>query len=101
MGPQRKTKAEKIYEVLHATMKALECQQSGTSLQHRMGRVLVMGLVALLKRLAAKAGLQQPYNDQIMTPHQLYEWAQSSIHNLNFDSVTQNQYKEEDGLLSC
>jgi hypothetical protein len=32
---------------LHATMKTLECQQSGTYLQHPMGRVLVMGLVAL------------------------------------------------------
>jgi hypothetical protein len=38
-----------------------------------------------------------------MTPHQLYEWAQSSIHNLNFDSVTENEYEEEEeeeGLLS-
>jgi hypothetical protein len=35
-----------------------------------------------------------------MTPHQLYEWAQSSIHNLNFDFVTENEYKEEEGLLS-
>jgi hypothetical protein len=43
-----------------------------------------------LKRLAAKASLQQPHDDQIMTPHQLYEWAQSSIHNLNFDFVTEN-----------
>jgi hypothetical protein len=34
-----------------------------------------------------------------MSPHQLYEWAQSSIHNLNFDFVTENEYKEEDGLL--
>jgi hypothetical protein len=34
-----------------------------------------------------------------MTPHQLYEWAQSSIQNLNFDFVTENEYKEEEGLL--
>jgi hypothetical protein len=34
-----------------------------------------------------------------MTPHQLYEWDQSSIHNRNFDFVTENEYKEE-GLLS-
>jgi hypothetical protein len=66
-------------------MKTWECQ-SGTSLQHPMERMLVMGLVALLK------GLQQKpvCNDHIMTPHQLYEWAQSSIHNLNFDFVTEN-----------
>jgi glycogen synthase len=35
-----------------------------------------------------------------MTPHPLYVWAQSSIHNLNFDFVTENEYKEEEGLLS-
>jgi hypothetical protein len=35
-----------------------------------------------------------------MTPHQLYEWAQSSIHDLSFDFVTENEYKEEEGLLS-
>jgi hypothetical protein len=35
-----------------------------------------------------------------MTPHLLYEWAQFSIHNLNFDFVTENEYKEEEGLLS-
>jgi hypothetical protein len=55
-----------------------------------MGSVLVMGLVALQKKLAAKASLQQPYNDQTMMPHQLHEWAQSSIHNLNFHFVTEN-----------
>jgi hypothetical protein len=35
-----------------------------------------------------------------MTPQQLYEWAQSSTDNLNFDFVTENEYKEEEGLLS-
>jgi hypothetical protein len=33
-----------------------------------------------------------------MTPHQLYEWAKSSMHNLNFYFVTENEYKEEEGL---
>jgi hypothetical protein len=41
--------------------------------------------------------LQRPYNDQIITPRQLYEWAQSSICNLNFYFVTGNEYKEEEG----
>jgi hypothetical protein len=35
-----------------------------------------------------------------MTPHQLYEWAQSHIQAINFDFVTGNEYKEEEGLLS-
>jgi hypothetical protein len=39
-------------------------------------------------------------SNHTMTPHQLYEWAQSSIRTLNFDSVTKNEYKEEEGLLS-
>jgi hypothetical protein len=43
-----------------------------------------------LKMFAAEASLQQPYNDQIMTSHQLYHWTQSNIYNLNFDFVTEN-----------
>jgi hypothetical protein len=33
------------------------------------------GIGGTLKRLAAKISLQQPYNDQIMTPHQLCDGA--------------------------
>jgi hypothetical protein len=29
----------------------------------------------------------------------VYEWAQSSLHNLTFDSVAENEYKEEENLL--
>jgi hypothetical protein len=47
IGLHTNTKIEKNYEILHATMNSLECQQSGTSLQHPTGSVLVMGLVAL------------------------------------------------------
>jgi hypothetical protein len=64
------------------------------------GKSAYDGIGGTLKRLAAKASFQRPYNDQTMTPLQLYEWAQSSIHNLNFDFVTENEYKEEEGLLS-
>jgi hypothetical protein len=47
MGLQPSTETETIYEILHATMKTLECQQSGTSLRHPMGKVLMMVLVVL------------------------------------------------------
>jgi hypothetical protein len=70
-----------------------------TSLQHPTGRMRVDGVGGTLKRLAAKTSLQQPHNGQIMTPHQLYEWIQSHIHNLNFDFVTENIYTDEEGLL--
>jgi hypothetical protein len=69
-------------------MKTLECQQSGTSATSH-GKSACDGLGGTLKRLAATK-----------SPHQLYEWTQSSIHNLNFDFVTENEYKEELGLLS-
>jgi hypothetical protein len=63
------------------------------------GKSACNGIGGTLRKLAAKASLQRPYNDEIMKPHQLYEWAQSSIHNLSFDFVTENEYKEEEGLL--
>jgi hypothetical protein len=41
-----------------------------------MGKMRVMGLVALQKCLQQKPVCI----DHIMTPHQLYEWAQASVH---------------------
>jgi hypothetical protein len=64
------------------------------------GKSACDGVGGTLKRFATKASLQRPYNGQIMTSHQVYEWAQSSIHNLNFDFVTEIEYIEEEGLLS-
>jgi hypothetical protein len=46
-GSATQYKNRKIYYILHATMKTLEFQQSGTSLRHPMGSMLVMGLVTL------------------------------------------------------
>ena len=37
------------------------------------------GLGGTVKRLAARASLQRPYNDQLMTPHQLFDWACANI----------------------
>lgn len=53
-----------------------------------------------LKKAFRKASLQWPYNDQVMTPHQLYKWAQSNTNNICSDTVTENEYKEEEGLFS-
>jgi hypothetical protein len=65
-----------------------------TMVTNSHGKSACDGVVGTLKRFAAI------YNDQIMTPHQLYEWAQSSKHNLSFDFVIENEYREEEGLLS-
>jgi hypothetical protein len=59
------------------------------------GKSVCDGVGCTLKRLAAIASLQKQYNDQIMIPHQLYEWAQSSIHNLSFDFLTETNTKKK------
>jgi hypothetical protein len=74
----------------------LQWQQSGTPLQHPV----YSSHGGTIKRFAAKASFQLPPNDQIMAPHQLYEWAQSNTHNLNFDFVTENKYNKQESLLS-
>jgi len=41
-------------------------RQNGISSQLHIARVLVMGLGGTMKRLASKASLQRPYNNQIL-----------------------------------
>ena len=53
----------------------------------------------MVKRLAARASLQRPYGDQIMTHRQLYEGAQHDIPTVTFNYCTQEQYDEEKSLL--
>ena len=43
------------------------------------------GVGGLLKRMATKASLQRPYQDQIQTPHQLYEFAKQNVPSLNVE----------------
>ncbi len=57
------------------------------------------GLGGTVKRLAARASLQRPYEDQIMTPRQLFEWASSAIPTVIFDYCSTDDYKREEILL--
>jgi hypothetical protein len=53
-----------------------------------------------VKRLAARASLQQPYTiHQIMTSRQLVNWEQTNIQNMNFEFVTELEFVEEEKLL--
>jgi hypothetical protein len=89
MGLQPNTKTKKLLNITcHNEDFGVPAEWHFFATSH--GKSACDGVGGTQKRLAAKASLQQPYNDQIMTPHQLYEWAQSSIHNLNFDFVTEN-----------
>ncbi len=53
------------------------------------------GLGGTVKRLAARASLQRPYNDQIMTPRQLFDWASISIPAVYFEYCSNEDYKRE------
>ena len=43
------------------------------------------GLVGTVKFLAARANLQRPYDQQVMTPRQLFEWASDDVPAVSFE----------------
>ena len=57
------------------------------------------GVGGSVKRLAARASLQRPYDDQIMTPRQLYEWAVQNLPAISFKYCSVDDYKREEVLL--
>ena len=57
------------------------------------------GVGGTVKRLAAKASLQRPFDKQIMTPHQLFEFAVSEIPSVKFHYATNNEYLEQASYL--
>ena len=50
------------------------------------------GVGGTVKRLAARASLQRPFENQILTPLQLYEWAVKNISGIHFTFSTQEDY---------
>lgn len=57
------------------------------------------GIGGTVKRLAARASIQRPYNEQIMTPRQLYDWARVNIPAVAFDYCTIQEHDSEEKLL--
>ena len=53
------------------------------------------GLGGTVKRLAARASLQRPYDQQIMTPRQLFDWATIAISAVHFEYCTIQDYERE------
>ena len=53
------------------------------------------GLGGTVKRLAARASLQRPYDEQVMTARQLFEWASSNIPAVFFEYCSTEDYKIE------
>jgi hypothetical protein len=58
------------------------------------------GVGGTVKRLAARASLQRPYDKQILTPRQLFEFGRSEIPTVNFCYATVEQHEHESNLLS-
>ena len=48
-----------------------------------------------VKRLAARASLQRPYNDQIMTPRQLFDWASTAVPSVHLGYCSMEDYERE------
>ena len=65
------------------------------------GKGVCDGLGGTVKRLAARASLQRPYEDQIMTPHQLYEWALENVPSITFAYCTTEEYEREKTYLEA
>ena len=57
------------------------------------------GLGGKVKWLAARASLQRPTDDQIMTPFQLYKWASENIPAMTFNYCTTTEYDIEELFL--
>ena len=57
------------------------------------------GIGGTVKRLAARASLQKPYSDQIMTPRQLFDWAVINIPSIHFGYCTLSDYEAEERFL--
>ena len=57
------------------------------------------GLGGTIKRLAAKSSLQRAYNNQIMTPRQLYEFGKENIPGIHFVYSSEEEWSEEKTLL--
>ena len=64
------------------------------------GKGACNGLGETVKRLAARASIQRPYNDQIMTPRQLFDWASTNVPNVQFSYCSIEDYKENNIILS-
>ena len=53
------------------------------------------GLGGTVKRLAARTSLQHPYEHQIMTPFQLYQWAVDNVPGVHFCYCSSEEYERQ------
>lgn len=71
---------------------AVEAEWHFSATSH--GKGACDGLGGTVNRLAARASLQRPYEQQIMTPLQLYNWACCTLKAKNFSYCTYTEYSQ-------
>ena len=65
------------------------------------GKTAADGIAGTLKRLATKASLQRPTDNQILSAEQLFTFATNEIHGMNFGYVDNKEYEKELELLEA
>ncbi|CAH0547109.1 unnamed protein product [Brassicogethes aeneus] len=95
---QYKNKKNFTNLALHKKDFGLEAEWHYFATSH--GKSACDGLGGTVKRLAARASLQRPYEDQIMTPLQLFNWSQDNITGINFKYCNEDQYIAHENILS-
>ena len=63
------------------------------------GKGVCDGVGGTVKRLAAKASLQRPADNQILTPFQLFQWGVKNLPSITFFYVNNEEYVEEEKYL--
>ena len=88
------TRTEKTFNLcLHKDDFGISAEWHFSATSHRKG--VCDGLGGTVKRLAARASLQRPYNDQIMTPCQLVDWASTAVPSVHFGYCSMEDYERE------
>lgn len=95
---QYKNKKNFLNVCLHNKDFGIEAEWHFFATSH--GKSACDGLGGTVKRLAAKASLQRPYNDQIMTPLQLFTWCQENITGINFKYYSENDHVNHEKYLN-
>lgn len=57
------------------------------------------GIGGTVKRCAARASLQRPNENHILTPRQLFEWSVSALKNITFDFCSNSEHEEREKFL--
>ena len=65
------------------------------------GKTAADSVAGTLKRMAAKASLQRPNEDQILNAKKLYEFASNEIAGMSFCFVTNEEHNEEEKILQA